>query len=218
MSIMKWQLIFQVVSWSLGLWVATGCEEASHVAPRQANMETVIEASEIAVGHESGIWEGRLVDASGKAGSGSVFEANEYGGWQVVRTQDSLNGLIRCGRGWFVQECWAWVGQLEHLPVQKDGSLQLELFPWKEKLSQMRSLYEWQLPELGSNPAVEWAMVVCLDLAEIDFLGSPFHPTRVWAEGEVETSGGGRQIVSLRSAPFDSAIAEARMVYMNGKK
>lgn len=207
---MKWQISIQVWLCIMVLAGTMGCEGDETVKPRQNAASAIAGQFSLADDHLSSVWQGRLVDGAGKRGSGSVFEANEYGSWQVVSEQDSLNGLVRCGRGWFIQECWAWVGLANALPFDGEGAGLLDRFVWNDKLSHVQSLYEWQMPAPKVEVDKEWAMMVCLDLTEIDFLGSPFHPTRVWAEGTITQEVNGRQIVSLRHAPFDSAIAEAK--------
>lgn len=191
-----------------GLAVAlllSACEPEGRVLPMGMEHQQVLEEE---TGFASDLrWDGILVDHAGQEGTGSVYEANHYGKWSLKLEDQILACNIVCGQGWYLNQVWAWVGDWEARPLHENGDAKLGAFPYYHKLPTMKLGYSIDFPFAASLYQMELAFMLKLELVELDFLGSPFHPTEVWAEGDEGAGTAGAKVVSLGKVKRDTALA-----------
>lgn len=185
----------------------TACEPEGRVLPvgkEQTDSQALITDEFSGIVQE---WAGILVDHSGRKGTGSVYEANHYGEWLLKVHGQSLECSVTCGRGWYLDQVWAWVGEMADRPVEESGKVLLGSFPFYKQLRPMMPGYSIHFPLAEVLVNKELALMLKLELVELDFLGSPFHPTEVWAEGEEWEGTVGAKVVSLGRVGRDTAVA-----------
>lgn len=174
--------------------MAFGCESSDNVNPKsnpnlagQGAGDTIHEGPLNICGD---VITGRLVDASGNAGSGDIFGPANYGTYSMMRADDDMIVTYSLDRGYFATDMLCYYGPTNALPRLQNGNVDAENLPLR-----------WSVPSRGMgevtwpyNPSVlcpaDIVFVGEVTIVQLDFLGNAFGETNVYFEGtDVGTNG-----------------------------